>query len=119
MVSRKVTCRITGKSFTFSKQYFASKVDEYKSESNLRDLFVTKKAKALLLRGYSVSEVRNLLEIDDEDLLAPDHPDVARVVEFHQRSNLLNKKTRNLNFANHKSDPLVVDFINNIKKQLQ
>jgi len=120
MTSRKVTCKITGKSFTFNKDYFASKIEEFHTESNLRELFVTKKAKTLLTRGYNVNEIRNLLEISDDNLLPADHPDLLRVVEFHQSQNTKqNKRTQNMNFANHKSDPQVISLINNIKKQLQ
>jgi hypothetical protein len=119
MVNRKVTCKITGKSFTFNKDYFTSKIEEYQTESNLRELFITKKAKSLLIRGYNVQEIRSLLEIEDSGLLAPEHPDIKRVVDFHQAANLKNSKKKNLNFANHKSDPLVVELINNIKKQIQ
>ena len=91
MSTRKITCLITGKSYTFGKDYFDKKVKDYIDESNLKKYFITKKAKNYLNKGYSVQEIRNILSVDAK------------------------KISNTLNFATHKSDSEVAEFINTIR----
>ena len=102
MSTRKITCTITGKSYTFGKDYFDKKVKEYIDESNLKRYFITKKAKNYLNKGYSVQEIRNILNVDDENLPGAD-------------SQTAKKISNTLNFATHKSDSEVAEFINTIR----
>jgi len=68
MSERKITCLITGKSYTFGQDYFDKKVKEYVDKDNLKKYFITKKAKNYLNKGYSIQEIRNILNVDDENL---------------------------------------------------
>lgn len=114
---RKIQCQVTGKSYTFNPDYYASKVEEYIDENNLKKYFITKKAKTFLERGYSIQEIRNILNIIEEDLYEPESQEMRELIEFHKvRSNITAKKIANtLNFATHKSDPDVLEFINTIR----
>jgi len=117
MSERKITCLITGKSYTFGQDYFDKKVKEYVDKDNLKKYFITKKAKNYLNKGYSIQEIRNILNVDDENLPSVNSRDINDLIEFHkiQASHTAKKISNTLNFATHKSDPEVTHFINNIR----
>ena len=121
MASRKITCLITGKSYTYSQDYYDKKVADYIDESNLKKYFITQKAKNYLNKGYSIQEIRNILNVDTEGLPESDSPQVVELIEFHkvQASQTAKKISNTLNFATHKSDPEVSTFINNIRNYEQ
>ena len=117
MSSRKICCLITGKSYTYGKDYYDKKVKDYIDEANLKKYFITRKAKNYLNKGYSIQEIRNILNVVDEDLPESDSQVIEEVIEFHkiQASQTAKKISNTLNFATHKSDPAVAHFINNIR----
>lgn len=117
MAKRSLQCLITGSKYTFSKDYFGKKVDEYGDEDNLKRYFITKKVKTYLNKGYSIQEIRNILGIEDDTLPSADSQEVKDLIDFHKIQGVGQRKkiTNTLNFATHKSDPSVAEFINNIK----
>lgn len=117
MAKRNLQCIITGSKYTFGKEYYAKKIEEFDSEDSLKRFFITKKAKTYLNKGYSVQEIRNILGIDDSSLPQPNSQDIKDLIDFHKIRNSNNRKkiTSTLNFATHKSDDKVTEFINNIK----
>ena len=121
MASRKITCLITGKSYTYGQDYYDKKVADYIDESNLKKYFITQKAKNYLNKGYSIQEIRNILNVDTEGLPESDSSQVEELIEFHkvQASQTAKKISNTLNFATHKSDPEVSTFINNIRNYEQ
>ncbi len=116
-MSRKVKCSITGSAYTFGKDYFNKKVVEYLDEDNLKKYFITSKVKNYLYKGYTVQEIRNILNIDDDELPSADSQDIKDLIDYHKiQSSAHNKKiARTLNFATHKSDTDVSEFINTIR----
>lgn len=113
--ARSIVCLISGKSFVFSPDYYAKRVEEYGSVENLKKYFVTKKVKSLIERGYNVQEIRNILAIDEKTLLDSEDQEVKDVITYHSlRCTSIAKRT-SCNFATHKSDKDVAEFINNIK----
>jgi len=117
MASRKITCLVTGKSYTYGQDYYDKKVLDYIDETNLKKYFITQKAKNYLNKGYSIQEIRNILNVNEESLPSPDSPQIAELIEFHkvQASQTAKKISNTLNFATHKSDLEVTHFINNIR----
>tara|TARA_A100001391_G_scaffold160143_1_gene118725 strand:- start:32 stop:400 length:369 start_codon:yes stop_codon:yes gene_type:complete len=117
MASRKITCLITGKSYTYGQDYYEKKTKDYIDEDNLKKYFITQKAKNYLNKGYSIQEIRNILNVNDEDLPGVDSQEVIDLIEFHkvQATQTAKKISNTLNFATHKSDPEVTAFINNIR----
>ena len=117
MSSRKVTCLITGKNYTYGQDYFDKKVVDYIDEDNLKKYFITQKAKNYLNKGYSIQEIRNILNVNEDDLPGADSEAIAELIEFHkiQASHTAKKISNTLNFATHKSDPDVAKFINTIR----
>ena len=90
MASRKITCLITGKSYTYGQDYYNKKVSDYIDETNLKKYFITQKAKNYLdyarcvrLLGRS-SGIFHLVERFRTQLsqqeLEPTHTAVLRVV---------------------------------------
>ena len=121
MSSRRITCLVTGKSYTYSKDYYDKKVKDYTDESNLKKYFITQKAKTYLNKGYSIQEIRNILNVDEENLPSSDSQVLVELIEFPkiQASHTAKKISNTLNFATHKSDPEVATFINNIRNYEQ
>ena len=117
MASRRITCLVTGKSYTYGQDYYNKKVKDYIDEDNLKKYFITQKAKSYLNKGYSIQEIRNILNVDEENLPGPDSHELVELIEFHkiQASQTAKKISNTLNFATHKSDPEVTHFINNIR----
>ena len=116
-MSRKIQCVVTGKAFTFTEEYYNKRVEEYLDESNLQKYFIVRKAKNYLERGYSVQEVRNILNVIDNSLPEPDSQLIKDLIQFHKiKNNETSKRVANtLNFATHKSDNDVAEFIKNLK----
>ena len=116
MSSRKIVCQVTGKGYTFAKDYFEKKVVEYQDEDSLKKYFITRKAKTYLNKGYSIKEIRNILNADDSAIPGADSDEMKDLIEFHKVSNTGRKKiSATLNFATHKSDPAVTEYINRIR----
>lgn len=114
-MSRSVTCKISGKSFVFTADYFNKRVEEYTDVESLQKYYVTKKVKSLIVRGYSVQEIRNILSIDSDDLISIDSQEITDIMVYHGLRKETVSKKNSSNFATHKTDPDVSAFINNIK----
>ena len=112
--SRKLTCPITGKSYILNKDYYQRKLEEYGDEDKLKKYFITKKAKVLLGKGYSINEIRKLENVDGSELLDENAPKMQDILNFHKIKNGLMPKTNKLKFLVPESDPEVISFINNI-----
>tara|TARA_X000001382_G_C3061584_1_gene144474 strand:+ start:129 stop:521 length:393 start_codon:yes stop_codon:yes gene_type:complete len=117
MASRRITCSITGKSYTYGQDYYDKKTKDYIDEENLKKYFITQKAKNYLNKGYSIQEIRNILNVEEDGLPTDDSHEMVDLIEFHKiKATQTAKKISNtLNFATHKSDPEVAAFINNIR----
>ena len=117
MASRKITCLITGKSYTYGQDYYDKKTKDYIDEDNLKKYFITQKAKNYLNKGFSIQEIRNILNVNEEGLPGVDSQEGIDLIEFHkvQATQTAKKISNTLNFATHKSDPEVTAFINNIR----
>lgn len=114
-MSRGVECLISGKKFIFNPEYYAKRVEEYGDEESLKKFFVTKKVKSLINRGYTVQEIRNILDITDSNILDAEDQSVKEVMVYHNLKASATSKRTSCNFATHKSDEDVSIFINNIR----
>jgi len=113
-MDRTLICIVSGNKYTFTKDYFAKRIEEYGNAEDLKKYFVTKKVRSLIERGYSVQEIRNILSIVDDNLPGPDSQDIKDIVNYYSIRKDVTKKAA-LNFATHKSDPDVAVLINNIR----
>ena len=104
MSSRRITCLITGKSYTYSQDYYNKKVKDYVDEDNLKKYFITQKAKTYLNKGYSIQEIRNILNVNEDELPGSYSPVLVELIEFHKiqaeqtaKKGLKNKQAPSLN----------------------
>jgi hypothetical protein len=114
-MSKSVNCKISGKSFTFTNDYFNKRVVEYTDVDTLEKYYVTKKVKSLITRGYSAQEIRNILNITGDDLVDVESQEITDIMVYHGMRVDTPTKRSSSNFATHKSDSDVSAFINNIK----
>jgi hypothetical protein len=114
-MSKNVSCRISGKTFTFTDSYYSKRVEEYVDSESIQRYFVTKKVKQLIQRGYNVQEIRNILSVNEKGLLPVDSQEIKDIIIFHMLRETTTCTKKSNNFATHKSDDDVVVFINNIK----
>jgi len=118
MSDRKVVCLITGQSVMMGKDYFAKKAEEYGSEENLKKFYISKKAKSLVRRGYSVTEIRKILNITETGLPSEDTISIRELIAYHdnEKQTISAKRLESAkNFMMSSSDEDVKLFINNIK----
>ncbi len=115
--TRKLKCVVTGKTLTATADYYARKVEKAGDEDTLHRTYVCKEAKNLLLKGYGVDKIREMLEIDASDMDNVTQETVNEILEkadkvMYKRVNTFNNIT---NMINTRTDPKVLKLIENIK----
>ena len=115
--TRKLKCVVTGKTLTATADYYARKVEKAGDEDTLHRTYVCKEAKNLLLKGYGVDKIREMLEIDTSDMDNVTQETVNEILEkadkvMYKRVNTFNNIT---NMINTRTDPKVLKLIENIK----
>ena len=113
-MDRTLICLITGSKYTFAKDYFNKKIEEYGDVETLKKYFVTRRVKSLISRGYSIQEIRNILSVAESDLQSPDSQEVKDIMNYYALKSDNTRRT-SLNFNSNQSDSDVADLINNIK----
>ena len=110
-MSHKLCCVVTGKCITVSNEYYDKKISEFINEKELSEKYISRQAKSLLKRGYKVKEIRDLLKIDAEKL-----PDISdkQVKDILKKDNSDEPNFDNVSVK--KSDPDVVEYIENLKR---
>lgn len=109
----QVACIVTGKTTTFTKEYFERKVSEYGSEQLLHEQYICKQAKSMLKRGYSVQEVRDVLGSSDAPVSLTD--DQIKVLISGEDSENFSP-SQPLESVNIIVRPHVRDFIDKLKQ---
>ncbi len=61
--TRKLTCVVTGKALVDTKQYYERKVKKVGNEEELHRTYVCREAKNLLIKGYDVDKIREMIKI--------------------------------------------------------
>ena len=108
-MSKKLSCIITGKTIVINDDYFQKKVREFGSEDDLMQRYTCRQAKNLLMRGYSVDEIRTLLKVDKK--LPSITNDVIKIIRQENSDDVVVFDTVSIK----KSDPEVAAFIANIR----
>lgn len=112
--TRKLMCVVTGRTLIATKDYFNRKVEKCGSEDDLHRTYVCKEAKNLLIKGYTVDKVREMLNVDQTNL--NDIPiDVVNQVLSTSKSKTRFKKINTImstsSIINSKTDPEVAAFL--------
>jgi len=111
--SLKIKCVITNKESFFSGEYLTKKIKEYESIESLESYYVCREVKTLLNKGYKISEIRNILNVDSN--IEIPNSDIIDTIESKYRKTKLKLPTINENltgFTYNKSDVDVENFIN-------
>jgi hypothetical protein len=117
--TNKLKCIVTGKVLTATKDYYNRKVEKHGSEEKLHSMYVCKEAKNLILKGYTVDKIREMLEVDQPDLPDVSQQTVSEIIkqtdkQLYRRVNTFNSVT---NMLNTRTDPKVLKLIENIKNE--
>jgi len=111
--TRKLKCIITGKVLVATRQYYDRKISKVGDEEQLHRTYVCKEAKNLLIKGYDVNKIRDMLKVDDQDLTEVPEEIIQDIVS----SNKPRFKSVNVNnipissILNPKTDPQVKQFL--------
>lgn len=108
-MSKKLSCIITGKTIVINDDYHQKKVREFGSEADLVQRYTCRQAKNLLIRGYSVEEIRTLLKVDKK--MPAVSEDIIKVIRQENSEDTVVFDTVSIK----KSDPEVAAFIANIR----
>ena len=114
--TRKLTCVVTGKALVATKQYYERKVEKVGNEEELHRTYVCREAKNLLIKGYDVDKIREMLNIDCTNLGEVDEDVITDIMN----NNKPRFKSININnipissIINPKTDPAVKKFIQHI-----
>jgi len=117
--TRKLICIITGRSLLATKDYFERKVQKAGSEEKLYQTYVCKEAKDMIIKGYTVERIREMLKINTDGLTKDISQEVIDIIintgkTSYRKVNIFNTSTSLLNF---KTDPGVTQLIENLKNE--
>lgn len=117
--TKKLTCIITGRVLTATNDYYNRKLEKLGSEQKLHETYVCKEAKNLVLKGYSVEKIREMLEVSAENLPTVSQQTLSEIIkttdkQLYRRVNTFNSVT---NMINTRTDPKVLKLIENIKNE--
>lgn len=112
--TKKIRCIITGKQTVYSGDFLQKKIQEYGSEEKLNEFYICREVKSFLKKGYSVLDIRKILNVDDNLPLPAD--DILEEIESTFRKDSILKEHPTFNealtsFTYNKSDPDVEKFI--------
>ena len=117
--TRKLTCIITGRVLTATRDYYERKIKKAGSEDNLHMTYVCKEAKDLLFKGYTPAKIREMLSIDDDSLSSVSQELVNEILASSNKSKYRRVNTFNnmSSVINVRTDPLVKKLIENLKNE--
>ena len=115
--TKKLACVVTGRVLVATGDYYDKKIQAAGSEDDLLKSYICKEAKKLLLKGYDVDTVRDMLNITEP--LPP--------VEESVISNLTSNTSKYLktstsyttasSIINARTDPSLEDLLNNLRNE--
>lgn len=108
-MSKKLSCIITGKTIVINDDYYQKKVHEFGSETDLAQRYTCRQAKNLLVRGYSVEEIRTLLKVEKKMPVVSE--EIIKTIRQENSEDGVAFDTVSIK----KSDPEVAAFIANIR----
>ena len=112
--TQKIECIITGKRTVYSGEFLQKKIQEYGSEEKLKKLYICREVKSFLKKGYSVTDIRKILNVDDN--FAIPVKEILEDIENTFRKDSILKEHPTFNealtsFTYNKSDTDVENFI--------
>ena len=118
--TRKLTCIVTGRALLATRDYYERKIKKAGSEEKLHRSYVCKEAKDLLIKGYTVDKIRDVLNVNTDNVSSVPEDIVKEVISQSNKSpfrRINNSIPITNNIMSPKTDPDVKEFIQNILKQ--
>mgnify|MGYP001161464441 FL=1 len=116
--TRKLSCIVTGRVLMATKDYYERKLARIGDEQKLHETYVCREAKDLLIKGYTVDKIREMLNVNATQLHDVDPETIAEVINSrsntYRKINIFNTTSNLLNF---KTDPDVKQLIENLKNE--
>ena len=116
--TRSLKCVITGRKLHATKEYYQRKVGKIGSEEKVHSTYVCREAKNLLVKGFSVEKIREMLNVNPEGL-DDVSGDIVNEILFQNKAkirrfgNIVNNST----VMNTKTDPDVKKFVESLKNE--
>jgi len=114
--SKKISCVVTGKTTVYAGDFLQKKILEYNSIENLDKFYISKEVKALLKKGYRITDIRKILDTPDY-IPIPDDLVIKEIEKDYQKSQIKLSDTSSQTLSTitdltyDKSDPEVQEFI--------
>jgi hypothetical protein len=114
--SKKISCVVTGKTTVYAGDFLQKKILEYNSIENLDKFYICKEVKALLKKGYRITDIRKILDTPDY-IPIPDDLVIKEIEKDYQKSQIKLSDTSSQTLSTitdltyDKSDPEVQEFI--------
>ena len=116
--TRKLICVVTGRAWLATRDYYERKLERAGSEDKLHGTYICKEAKDLLTKGYTVEKIREMLNVNMDNVGDVSQETVSEVLNSrnntYRKINVFNTTNNLLNF---KTDPEVTQLINNLKNE--
>lgn len=113
--SRKLVCLVTGRKLFATKEYFSRKVEKLGSEEAVHASYICKEAKDLLRKGYSVDKIREMLNVQLDNLSDVSDEVIDEVINSKKKYfKRLSNFTSGNPIINSKTDPDVKKFIQSL-----
>ena len=116
--TRKLICVVTGRALLATRDYYERKLERAGSEDKLHGTYICKEAKDLLTKGYTVEKIREMLNVNMDNVGDVSQETVSEVLNSrnntYRKINVFNTTNNLLNF---KTDPEVTQLINNLKNE--
>ena len=113
--TRKLVCLVTGRKLFATKEYFSSKVEKLGSEAKVHSTYICKEAKDLLRKGYTVEKIREMLNVQVDNLTEVPEEVINDVTDAKKRYfKRLSNFTSSNPIINSKTDPCVKKFVQSL-----
>ena len=116
--TRKLTCIVTGRTLMATKEYYSRKVERAGSEEKLDETYICKEAKNMLIKGYTVDKVREMLNVDQTNLQDVSVEVLNHVLQSGKgktRFKKINNVMSTSSIINSKTDSEVINFIKKLQ----
>ena len=113
--NRKLTCLVTGRKLFATKEYFSRKVEKAGSVEKVHSTYICKEAKDLLRKGYSVDKIREMLNVQIDNLTDVSDELINEIVSSKKKYfKRISNFTSGNPIINSKTDPEVKKFIQSL-----
>lgn len=114
--TNKLKCIVTGRELIATTEYYKRKIDKAGDEDELHRTYICREAKNLIKQGTSVNRVREILNVNADQLSEVPEDVIQSLLQDDKSTRLrrINSIVNTSNMINYKTDPDVKNYINTI-----